>query len=73
MNQSHRILSKLKSAHGRFVPMPTLSRIGSGKRNGWCASFTKRVSELRNDGHVIQVRDEYKRGQRHTAYALVNI
>lgn len=71
--QTARILSHLKARAGTFVPMPELSRIGSGKESGWCASFTKRLWECRQiaekEGATIFKFEKRESGVRHTAYA----
>ncbi|MDE2105162.1 MAG: hypothetical protein KGL39_48490 [Patescibacteria group bacterium] len=51
--------------------MPELSRIGSGKPDGFCGSFTRRISDLREAGHNIVMTMEQIDGQRHTFYELV--
>lgn len=70
-NQSNRILKALQDAKGDYVPMPKLSRLGSGIRNGWTASFSRRISDLRKDGHCINKRETRKGFKRLTEYALV--
>jgi hypothetical protein len=69
--QGERILKALQESNGQFIPMPELSRIGSGKPDGWVASFTKRISELRAKGHPIELMDERVNGQRQTKYRYV--
>ena len=69
-SQAQRILDALIEAQGRFVPMAELSRRGSGKPNGWTASFSRRTFELRQAGYPIQMREEYVGGERNTFYAL---
>jgi hypothetical protein len=64
--QSERILKALQ-ATTEPVAMPELSRIGSGKDNGWCASFTRRISDLREAGHDIVVSGPHNR----TCYKLI--
>jgi hypothetical protein len=50
--------------------MPELSRAGSGKPDGFCASFTRRISDLRDDGHVILMTMQICGNVRHTFYEL---
>jgi hypothetical protein len=52
--QSERILKALQAAK-EPIAMPELSRTGSGKPDGWCASFTRRISDLRAAAHNIVV------------------
>jgi hypothetical protein len=69
-SQRERILAALKT--GRRIPMPELSRIGSGKPDGHTACLNTRIHELRHDcGYdVRKVRDERVNGQRQTEYQL---
>ena len=69
-SQRERILAALKT--GRHIPMPELSRIGSGKSDGFTAALNTRIHELRHDfGYdVRKVRDERVNGQRQTEYQL---
>ena len=62
------VLEKLDRAEGTWLDMPTLMCVG---RNGFIASLTKRLSELRALGHNIENRKEYKDGQIHSYYRLV--
>ena len=68
--QRERIIAALKT--GRRIPMPELSRIGSGKPDGFTACIGTRIHELRHDhGYdVRKVRDERVNGQRNTEYQL---
>lgn len=68
-SQAARILARLKQ--GGRVPMVELSRIGSGKPDGWVASFSKRISELRASGATIICHEERHDGTRHTFYELI--
>jgi len=68
--KAKRILAALEQS---LVPiaMPELSRIGSGNKDGWCASFSREISRLRAAGHnVVKVSDKYVGKVRHTAYQL---
>lgn len=68
--KSRRILAALEQS---LVPiaMPELSRIGSGKKDGWCASFSREISRLRAQGHnVVKVMDKKDGKTRQTAYQL---
>ena len=54
------------------VPAVVLHRIGSGKENGWCSSFSRRISEIREQGFDVRCRKETQpNGQMHTFYTLV--
>lgn len=67
--KSKRILEALKS--GEVVSGAELSRIGSGKPDGWCASLSKEISRCRALGHnIVKVVDKWVNGQRNTAYQL---
>jgi hypothetical protein len=52
--QRQRILERLKQ--GGEVPAIELHRIGSGKENGFCASLTRRISEIREAGFFVDCR-----------------
>jgi len=68
--KAKRILAALQAS---LVPvaMPELSRIGSGKPNGWCASFSREISRLRAQGHnIVKVKDVSNGKTRHTEYQL---
>lgn len=68
--QGERMLQALQ-ASAMPLSAAALSRIGSGKPDGWTASFTKRISELRSRGfEVRKVVDLRVDGQRHTSYQL---
>lgn len=69
--QKERILKALEDANGEWLSMPILSRIGSGNNLGWCASFTRRIFELRQDGWPIQMEEYRVDGKRLTKYRLV--
>lgn len=68
--QRQRILDRLML--GGRVPMPDLHRIGSGKETGFCASLTRRITEIREQGFVVIC---HKRtasdGQIQTEYELI--
>jgi hypothetical protein len=68
-SQANRILERLKQ--GGRVPMPELSRCGAANPDGWCNSFTRRISELRERGHTIICHDTVVNKQRHTSYELI--
>ena len=68
--KSKRILEALIAAQ-EPVYGAELSRIGSGKENGWVASLSKEISRLRSLGHnVVKVVDKWVDGQRQCAYQL---
>jgi hypothetical protein len=63
--QADRILALLQVSKGQWVSLPQIMDLH-------IACHTKRISELRRDGHIIELRDEYVhsfRGcVRHTSY-----
>ena len=67
--QRARILQRL--LHGDEVAAVELHRIGSGKENGYCASLTRRISEIRDAGYIVRCREERENGQIHTFYTLI--
>jgi len=69
--QSRRILAALLLSHAP-IAMPVLNEIGSGKPGGYCGSFTRRISDLRELGYYIVMTEEYAGTQRHTFYELYN-
>jgi len=75
--QTERILELLQSKRGKEVPMPIMSTVGSGNPNGWCASFSRRISDARElieSGEQIVCRREIAAdGSHHTFYTLKTI
>ena len=73
--QRQRILERL--LQGGRVPMPELSRIGSGNPAGWCNSFTRRISEIRSEllpsGKDVVCHKTYCEGRTETAYEIVDV
>jgi hypothetical protein len=67
MNQQSKLILKALQDAKEPIAMPELSRIGSGKENGWCASFTRRISDLRELGHNIVVSGPHNK----TCYQLI--
>jgi len=71
-SQTDRIYQALKSKPFTYLPMPELSRIGSGKDNGWCASFTRRLTDCRElaakENAQILMAESREGGIRHTKY-----
>jgi len=71
-SQTARIYQALKSKPFTYLPMPELSRIGSGKDNGFVASISRRMFECRElaskDGAAILMKESRKAGQRLTEY-----
>ncbi len=68
--QNERIYQALKKRPGRPVPMPLLSRIGSGVRNGFCMVHS-RIADLRRDwGCDIEHTQERKDGKHLSFYTL---
>ena len=71
-SQTSRILQHLIDRIDLDVPSVDLQRVGSGKENGWCASFTRRISDIRKLGYnVIKSKEESVNGQRHTFYKII--
>ena len=72
MNTTHgqrqRILERL--LQGGRVPMPELHRIGSGRPDGFCASLTRRLSEIRSQGYAVTCYKQVVDGQTRTEYEL---
>ena len=69
--QSQRILKHLLEHPNKDVSAVDLHRIGSGKENGWCASLSRRVSDIRDLGYdLVKSKDKTVCGQRHTWYRL---
>lgn len=68
-SQTKRLIEHFRLHPNEDIPAPELHRIGSGKEYGYCASFTRRITECRDAGmNIILSRDERIDGQRHTAY-----
>lgn len=67
--QRQRILDRLKQ--GGEVSGAELSRIGSGKENGWCASLSRRISDIRSAGNIVLCRKETIDGQVHAYYQML--
>lgn len=70
-SQCDRILELLKDRAGKPVPMPELSRVGSGKVGGFCMVHS-RVADLRKRGHVIEQSQEWVNGSCHSFYTWVS-
>lgn len=72
--QRQRIFDALKS--GNEIAAVELHRIGSGKENGWCASFSRRISEIRAqlklESKDVVCRKEIHDGQLQTFYKIVS-
>ena len=57
--QADRMLAVFKANPGKDIPAIALHRHGSGKENGWCSSFSRRISDLRARGfNIVKSRDE---------------
>ena len=70
--QSSRILRLLQKHPDKDVASVDLHMAGSGKNNGYCNSLTRRISDLRAQGHnIIVSKDVTVNGQRHTWYRLI--
>jgi len=68
--QTQRILQHLYANKGREVASVDLHRIGSGKDNGFCASLSRRISDIRELGYTVDCRKEMQDGELHTFYTL---
>ena len=61
-----------KSSPNLEINAPFLHQTGSGKANGYCASMSRRISDLRKMGlNIVKTKDEYVDGQRNTAYTNI--
>lgn len=70
--QSARMLAVFKANPNTDISALKLHRAGSGKPNGFLASISRRLSDLRAQGHrIILSRREMKDGVVHTWYKLV--
>lgn len=69
--QTKRIQKVFTDNPSREVAATTLHEAGSGKPFGWCGSLSRRISDLRELGMNIVMRDEYAGRQRHTFYTYV--
>lgn len=71
-SQTYRILNYLKARPNQDVPAIELHKAGSGHEYGFCASLSRRISDIRKlDFDVTVSRDEWTPdGQRHTWYRL---
>ena len=62
--QRAQVLALLRSAHGGWVPLPTILALG-------IAQYNARVFELRRSGYQIENRSEVVDGSRHSFFRLV--
>ena len=74
--QSSRLWLHLLSHIGQEQPAPVLNKAAAGEAQ-YIASFTKRISECRAKARslgmdLVKTRDEWRDGQRHTAYTLIS-
>lgn len=72
--QAARMLAWFLEHPRTHISAPLLSRIGSGKKHGWCNSFGRRISDLRKRGYNIVKSGEYRTHhnlQRNTSYAYL--
>ena len=67
--QRQRILDALLK--GKEIPAIDLHKIGSGNNNGFCASLSRRISEIRDEGYDVICRKENHDGKTHTFYTLI--
>ena len=69
--QTSRILKYLLKRKNREVSALDLHHVGSGSEYGWCASLSRRISDIRAMGfHLEKTRDVWDNGQRFTFYTL---
>lgn len=67
--QTIRLANLFRNSPMLEIPAIKLHPVGAGKDNGFCASLSRRISDLRKMGmNVEKTRDEYVDGQRQTAY-----
>lgn len=72
MSQSDKIWKFLTENQGKEIPAVVLHRVGSGKENGFCASLSRRISDIRAFGGQITCRKQNQPdGQIHSFYTLV--
>lgn len=70
--QTQRLADYFSKHPNQDIPMPKLHRIGSGTSNGFVASLTRRISDLREIGlQIIKSREDRVGNQRRTFYKLV--
>lgn len=65
------IIAALRKAGSRGLTTLKLHRIGSGKSNGFCASLTRRISEIRDMGYAVICHKKTVKGILHTEYELI--
>jgi len=67
--QTWRLLRHFQLNPNQDIPALDLHKAGSGHEYGWCASITRRISDIRKMGFKVEVsRDEWHDGQRNTWY-----
>lgn len=67
--QGNRLMAVFRNNPNEDISMPVLNRIASGSKNGFCASLSRRISDLRAAGwNIIKSRDEWHAGRRETHY-----
>lgn len=70
-SQTFRIFSYLFDHMGEEIPAVTLHQIGSNKPNGFCASLSRRISDIRDAGYEVYCRRETQPdGVVHTYYTM---
>ena len=68
--QTARILAYLKLYPNEWIDMVTLSRVGSGKPTGFCASISRRAADIRQMGYNLENKTEQVEGQKYSYYRL---
>jgi len=71
MSQNERLLARLADDKGVWVPMPELARSCSPKGGGIGICVSRRIFDLREDGHEIENYIENKGPKRLSFYRLV--
>lgn len=70
--QGERMAKAFIDAPDTDIPAVELHRIGSGKPNGFLASFSRRISDLRSQNlNIVKSVDKIVDGIRHTSYRYV--
>ena len=69
--QSSRIFACLNYNHGKEISATVLHNVGSSRGRGFCASLSRRISDIRDLGHHVQCRREVVDGQTRTFYTML--
>ncbi len=71
-SQKDRLLARLAETPGAWVPMPELACAISPSGHGVGICVSRRIYDLRNDGHAIEQMDEHEAGVRKSFYKLTS-